>query len=492
MPGQHCLIIALMLTSATALSGVTPPTQPVRPTPKITRADLAEAYLRLERTFQRHPPKPGDRARVHRTMDKAAYYFFAGNASSAVRTMNELCDLLRGAAEPDLQSFVHSLRVRASPRIAHQNRRSVFNIRINQLHDLPVAYPVDLNLVIRADDAGGRIVFEQPLDFRPDSPLPSISTKQPDAAPGRYRVELVSADGQTFDVGRWFVIDKSLDTQRTANEKRLSNLDTREGRIFQAWAACRARNALLVDRPSEDELAQHFADPIELAREVNSEVEALLRGEDPYFRRTGEYYRSIPAGAMFIPAWVYAPPAAKDGKPMPLVIALHGAGADEAIFMRGYGAGAIKRLADQHGFIVVAPSTYWVMPNPSAVQGILGAAEADYAIDRSRVYVVGHSLGAMAAAGLAVRHPRDLAAVALVAGGRFRKDDSTCPALILAAELDPLMTASELQKSADEARASGLPVEFRMVRDAGHVLVCDEVLDEAIEWLLTHRAPDKR
>ncbi len=476
--------LSVLLASAAAAP---PATAPGKPLPRITRADLAEGYLRVEKMLQTHPPKPDDRARIHRSMDKAAYFFFAANHSDAIREMNGICDALRGANEPDLQSFVESMRVRIAPRIAHRHRPSILNIRFARLFDLPITSPIELKLVIRTDDADGKIIFENPVQFRGDAPMPSIATKQPDAPPGRYRVELVAPGGKSFDVGRWFVIDRSLETIRAANEKRLNLVDTRDPRMFQAWVACRARNALLTDRPAEEELSQYLADPLELPRTVTAEVEALLRGEDPYAGRIGEYFRAVPAGAMYVPAWVYAPAAVKDGKPMPLVIALHGAGADERIFMEGYGAGAIKRLADKHNFIVVAPSTYWVLPNASALEGIVAAIGADYSIDRSRVFVIGHSLGGMAAAAIASRHPKDVAGAVLIAGGKLATDQQTCPVLVIAAELDPLMRPSDLQENADEARAAGLPVEFRLIDGAGHVLVCDEVLDDAIEWLLKQR-----
>lgn len=462
-----------------------------RPAPIVTRVDLADAYLRVERMLQQHPPAAKDRASVNRAMDTAAYHFFAGNYGSAVLGMNALSDRLRGADEPDVQSFVQSVRVRAAPRIAQKHRPSVFNVHFNQLYELPPPRPLAMTLQVRRDIDGGAVVFEQPVEFRADAPMPSISTKQPSAEPGRYRVELVAEDGQIFDVARWFVVERSPDIQRAANEKRLADLDTRDPRIFQAWVACRSRNALLADRPSEREPAQFFVDPIELAAEVNDEVEAIRRGEDPYVRRIGEYFRSFPAGAMYIPARVYAPrQAAEKGKPLPLVIALHGAGADESMFMEGYGAGKIRRLADEHGFLVVAPSTYWVLPNPSALEGLLAAIGADYEIDRDRVYVVGHSMGAMAAAGIATRHAEEIAGAVLIAGGKFSRSESVCPTLVIAAELDPLIPARDLQAAAEQARQAGEPVEFRVEPDAGHTLVVGDVLDDAIAWLLERRRDD--
>jgi predicted esterase len=478
---RRILLIVLLLGALAPAQS----TRQSRPTPIVTRIDLARAYLRVEEVLQLHPINAVDRARVHRAMDTAAYYFFSGNHSAAVRSMNELSDSLRGATRPDLRSFVESLRVRVGPQIANKHRPSIFTIRFAPLFDVPIEQSVDMRVVIRSDDAESRVVFDQKLTFSPDGPLPSVSTKQPHAAPGRYRVQLVAADGQTFELGPWYVVAKSLDVLRVANENRLRDLDTRQPQIYQAWVACLSRNSLLMDRPPENDLAAWLSDPISLEREVDSEVKALLDGRDPFVGRIGEYFRAIPAGAMSIPARIYAPPQAKDPKPLPVVIALHGASGDEALYTRGYGAGQIKRLADQHGFIVVAPSTYWVIPNPAALPGILAALEMDYTIDPKRVYVVGHSLGAMAAGGMAMRHPKELAAAVLIAGGRIGTD-AICPTMVFGGELDPVFPAAKLRTMVDDARAAGWPVEYRLVPDAGHVLICNEVLTEAIDWLLKH------
>ena len=130
---------------------------------------------------------------------------------------------------------------------------------------------------------------------------------------------------------------------------------------------------------------------------------------------------------MQVPLRVYVPEQAKAGEPMPLVIVLHGAGADENAWFEAMGAGEIKRLADKHGFIVVSPNTYWVMPNPNGLKGIVETMSVEYAIDPSRVYVIGHSLGSMAAAGHGDGAPDALAGAVLIAGGSIPPDAAICP-----------------------------------------------------------------
>ena len=503
-------LFGLILCLLTA--GAQPTTAPAsRRLPLITREDLATAYIRAERAVRDHPPRdPRTRAAAHRAMDRAAYQFFTADHSGAIRTMNELADALRlgrdiavdadqqphpttgPARPPDVRSVVNAIRVRVSPRVANIHRPSIFNVRLSSLYPIEIARPIDLRLLVREDKPDGKIVFEQPLQLRGDAALPSVSSKQPAAEPGRYRVVLTGKAGEEIDVAKWYVVDRSLDVQRAANERRLFEVKQDNFRQFQALVACRGRNALLTDRPTEVESSQFLIDPTTLLPEVSAEVEALRKGEDPYAGRLGDYWRAIPCGAMQVPSRVYVPKQANAGQPMPLVIILHGAGGDENAWFDATAAGEIKRLADRHGFIVVAPNTYWVMPNPNGLKGIVETMAVDYAIDPARIYVIGHSLGAMAAAGMATRAPDGLAGVVLIAGGSIPPNSAICPTLLIAAELDPLFPPHKLEGAAAEAKQAGLPVEFRLMRESGHALVAGEVLPEAVEWLLKRQLAKKQ
>jgi predicted esterase len=285
------------------------------------------------------------------------------------------------------------------------------------------------------------------------------------------------------------VTETPLDVQRVANERALLGVDTSDPAIFQALVAVHARNALLSDSPGESESARFLVNPIALSRELAGEINALLRGRDPFKNRAGDYWRVIPAGAMQIPARVYAPERAlAERKSLPLIIALHGAGADENAFMDGYGGGEIKRLADKHGFVVVSPSTYWCTPNPAALKGMIDTLAFDYPIDQSRVYLLGHSLGAIAAGTMSQRDPDEVAAVVLLATKDFQPTGRQIPpTLLVAAELDPVFDPLALQAAAKRAQAAHLPVEFEMMKNYGHCNMPAAALTRAVEWLLAHR-----
>jgi poly(3-hydroxybutyrate) depolymerase len=252
-----------------------------------------------------------------------------------------------------------------------------------------------------------------------------------------------------------------------------------------------SRNALLTDRAEETDATRALIDPRRLAIEVHNEVRALEEDRDPFVDRAGTYYRSFVLGSMSVPAWVHVPKAAIDaGKPLPLVIALHGRDGDPGQFPFAYGAGLLRKLADEKQFILVAPSTYHLMTAPDAVPSIADELSLQYLIDPSRVYVIGHSMGALAAQAWATRYRDHLAGAVLLAGAsEFVNEKRMAPTLLVAAELDPWMPRADLKHHADEAMRRGLPVELKIIPNTGHTLVVNEALPAAVDWLLQKRKP---
>jgi predicted esterase len=333
-------------------------------------------------------------------------------------------------------------------------------------------------------------VFEREIEIDTRGFASGFVVGQPAAPVGPYRVELIAPDGTRHLACRWYIAEQPADYQRRINVLHLNDVKQDSQELLLATAAVAARNNLLADQFSENESARFTCDPLKLMSELEHEIGELENDRDPFVARTGDYWRTFVLGALQVPARVYAPAAARaTGKPLPLVIALHGAGGEEALFMEAYGNGEIKRLADEKGFIVVAPSTYYAMTAPDAVEGIIHALSYDYLIDPKRVYVIGHSLGAMTAQSYATRWPSRVAAVCMIAGGTpFPNQNRIAPTMIIGADADPILAGAgmDVSKVADDARRAGLPVEFRLMKNEGHTLVVGDALPDAIDWLLKH------
>ena len=164
---------------------------------------------------------------------------------------------------------------------------------------------------------------------------------------------------------------------------------------------------------------------------------ASKTGKDPFKGRTGDMERHYPlAGANEImPYRVYVPKSYSDAKPMPLIIALHGLGGTEDGFFDNYQK-LPPQLAEQHGFLMAGVLGYrsdgfYGSQMMSAgdvaskrrsefsekdVMEVLQLMKANYKVDESRIYLMGHSMGAIGAWYLGAAHPEIWAAVVTFAG----------------------------------------------------------------------------
>jgi hypothetical protein len=132
----------------------------------------------------------------------------------------------------------------------------------------------------------------------------------------------------------------------------------------------------------------------------------------------------------YLQTWYeYVPSEVRDGKAapgsVPLILALHGGGDDPQAFVEENGW---LELASQKRLIMVAPEHQGL--DNSGVLGDAIAALAAYmiktypAIDASRVYASGYSMGGIATNDISVTHPRLLAAVVNMAGAAYDFTDA--------------------------------------------------------------------
>jgi predicted esterase len=384
--GFRARLSAALLLIATAATHAT--AQSAAPQAPITRADLGNAYLRLDRVVAAQSMSMDDslRARVNRAFDASTLAFFGGRFAAAVGTIDSLTVALSGA---------------------------------------PIA-PMRV--------AAARIV---------DGHAPSVT--------------------------------------RDALLARLARIDS-AGPLAQALASARARAGLLVEVPSRDRSAEFLADPVRLAAALQREVSALERGRNPYAAYAGDLWRSFRgASNAVIPFRIVASrEVARSKSPVPVLFAFHGAGADENIFVDAYGAGITAEMAQSQRVLLVSPSTTMMAASPANFDMLLAQLRTEYNIDTTRVYVIGHSMGAGLAARLASQRPAAIAAVVCLAGGAVVKTDSAPPMLFIGAELDPVIPARTVRLA-----ASGTPTAtYQELRNEGHTLMVGNGIRIAFPWML--------
>ncbi|MDX2042381.1 MAG: alpha/beta fold hydrolase [Acidobacteriota bacterium] len=160
-----------------------------------------------------------------------------------------------------------------------------------------------------------------------------------------------------------------------------------------------------------------------LLAETEAAVTVIKTGKKFYGqKKTGQFWLNLAITEATAPVRLLAPATAAKGQPLPLVIAMHGAGGSENLFFDGYGRGAIAGLCEKRGWLLVAPRGSSGF-TPVRAAEIIEAIDSLYPVDRKQVFVVGHSMGAAQAVTSAQATPERFAAVAaLGGGGNVRKD----------------------------------------------------------------------
>ena len=169
-------------------------------------------------------------------------------------------------------------------------------------------------------------------------------------------------------------------------------------------------------------------------------------------RATGDqrrHYLFAPTGQQ-LPFRLFVPPAWDGKAALPVILMLHGGGADENTYM-DMSNGLLMKLAAQHGYIVVSPLGFTPLGaygNPLRLPAVYGESAAaaaqraavtpvrqrelslseldvitvldlvteEYGADRARTFLAGHSMGSGGAWHLAARYPERWRAVAPMSG----------------------------------------------------------------------------
>ncbi len=186
-----------------------------------------------------------------------------------------------------------------------------------------------------------------------------------------------------------------------------------------------------------------------------------LSAQAPAARATGDQRRQYvfaPTGQQ-MPYRVYVPKTWNGAASLPIVLMLHGAGANESTYL-DQADGLLMTLAEQHGYIVVSPLGFTPLGaygNPLRLPAVFGQTAAaasqraavtparqrelnlseievmtaleivteEYGADRARTYLAGHSMGSGGAWHLAARYPERWRAVAPMSGPFV--DEATYP-----------------------------------------------------------------
>jgi predicted esterase len=179
-------------------------------------------------------------------------------------------------------------------------------------------------------------------------------------------------------------------------------------------------------------------------------------------------------------------PRELDSDQPPLLLALHGAGGSENMFLDGYGNGKIMRLAAERGWILVAPRMQAGIGLASFTMQMVELLGAD----PDRVFFLGHSMGAAAIQSAAASLQSEIApkGVLLLGGGRATSSQRNLMAL---GEMPVFLAPGErdFARSGAEAlrdqlvRGEHPRLEYWLVPNSEHLTVVQAALDRCFDWM---------
>jgi predicted peptidase len=202
----------------------------------------------------------------------------------------------------------------------------------------------------------------------------------------------------------------------------------------------------------------------------------------------------------------------------PVLLFLHGSGeaGSDLDLVKKVGLPAVLTRQSDFPFIVIAPQ----LPAPSssydsgpidqqtyliqwgwnsqieALDELLKRVIPAYAIDPSRVYLTGLSLGGYGAWAYALRYPHRFAAVVPIAGGYMPDSDSVpgnicdlkdLPIWAFHGSSDTTVPPTQSRVLVDALKACGSQVRFTMIRGGGHAASWEYAYNSAElwEWMLS-------
>jgi poly(3-hydroxybutyrate) depolymerase len=213
---------------------------------------------------------------------------------------------------------------------------------------------------------------------------------------------------------------------------------------------------------------------------------------DPFVGRTGDFERHylLAEANEIMPYRVFVPKSYTGTKPFPLIIALHGLGQTEDSMPDRYSR-RIPALAEERQYIVASPLGFRVdgfygsgiaaSSDPRErrnrefsekdVIEVLARMRADYKIDESRIYLMGHSMGAIGTWAIAAKYPDVWAALAPFAGmgspatvERLRH----IPQFVVHGDADPTVPVTGSRTMVEAMKKLGAEVTYIEVPGGNH------------------------
>jgi predicted esterase len=161
----------------------------------------------------------------------------------------------------------------------------------------------------------------------------------------------------------------------------------------------------------------------------------------------------------------------------PLILTLHGSGREGSSLVEKW-----KEIADQEGFILAGPnslnSSRWSSTDDSEdfLREIVEQLKGKYSIDPKRVFLFGHSAGAVYALNLSMSQSEYFAATAIHAGSWRSSEELNIvrlakrktPIAIFVGDVDQYFPLDSVKKTEEQLKSNQFPVQVTIMKGHDH------------------------
>jgi predicted esterase len=384
-------------------------------------------------------------------------------------------------------------------------------ITISQLFTLDEPVAGKLSGSISLKDLKQEKELRKLTSIEPDFTKPvSIEAAIPDLTDGNYQLTLTlrPQDGELIFKLAPIIIARGLNARAAALKTRAASVAAKlkadkKADLLLAIPAVEYA-ASMIEMANSGRLSVERADVKGAVVNASATLDRIEKGEEPLRARRGDIqwaYRSALDDT--VQPYRFYVPANYDAKnKWPMIVALHGMGGDENSFFTGYDNGAIRRVAEERGYIVVCPKgrgpySMYLASAERDVIDVINEMKRDFSIDDDRVYLMGHSMGGYGSWSIAVDNPDLFAAIAPISGGGTPfsrpklKAIAHVPWVVVHGDKDPTVPVEESRKMVKAGKELGAEIKYIEVPGGSHGDVVVPEFKDIFDWFDAHKRRPK-
>jgi predicted esterase len=375
--------------------------------------------------------------------------------------------------------------------------------------DEPVAGKLGGSISLKG--AGQEKELKSLRDVSPDFTNPvSLEAAIPDSPDGVYQLTVTLTPGQGEPIVKTtqIILARGMNAQAAALKTRAESVatklkaDKKDELLAEIPSVLYA--AAMIEMVNSGEMPAERADIKPAIADASKTLDQIARGEDPLVAKRGDVhwaYRSA-ADNSLQPYRFYIPTNYDAKKKWPMVVALHGMGGDENSFFAGYDNGAIRRFAEERGYVIVCPkgrgpASMYMGTAERDVIDVIGEMKREYSVDDDRVYLMGHSMGGYGTWSVAAGHPELFAAIGPISGGgtpftttRLKALAQT-PWIVVHGDNDPTVSVEESRKMVKAGKEIGIEIKYIEVPGGNHGSVVVPAFKDIFDWFDAHKRQPK-